>query len=108
MVGSCVTRIDATLRATSLTPRSGAPSAKETPMPNLLCDSCEKRRKANLFETVKTFLLEHGWSFDSEVTENASGELRAFVHPETGAKLAWLDAINAQMDRESSRKVDGP
>ncbi len=72
-------------------------------MPSLHCESCEKRRKADLFETVKTFLLERGWSFDSEVTENASGELRAFVHPETGAKLAWVDALLAEQSRETRK-----
>lgn len=54
----------------------------------------------SMYIVVKAALVERGWGIDSTATENASGELHEFVHPETGKRMAWLDAYFAEESRE--------
>ena len=44
-------------------------------------------------DAVRDLLIERGWGIDPDAVENASGELHEFVHPETGKKFAWIDAL---------------
>lgn len=53
------------------------------------------------FDRALKLLLQHrGWKIDTTTTENDIGELKEFIHPQTGEKMAWLDAIFAQNEIE--------
>jgi hypothetical protein len=54
----------------------------------------------DILEAIRQALIERGWKIDETVVENRGGELHEFIHPETGRRLAWLDAVFAQQDRE--------
>jgi hypothetical protein len=49
---------------------------------------------------IRNALIARGWTIDEDAKENAGGELHEFVHPETGRRMAWLDAVFAQEKRE--------
>jgi hypothetical protein len=51
---------------------------------------------------IRNALIERGWGIDPDAKENPSGELHEFIHPETRAKRAWLDAVFDQEKREST------
>lgn len=53
-----------------------------------------------MYDVVKDALVARGWGIDLDAVERADGELREFVHPETGARMAWLDAFWAEQSRE--------
>lgn len=55
---------------------------------------------SGLQEAIKAALVERGWQLDEAAVEAPDGEVRMFVHPETGATMAWLDAVLAEQDRE--------
>jgi hypothetical protein len=47
-------------------------------------------------QAIKKLLIERGWGIDANAKQNASGELREFVHPRFQTKLTWLGAIYEQ------------
>lgn len=53
-----------------------------------------------LYDVIKQALVERGWKIDADATENNFGEVREFVHPATSKKLAYVDAVYAEMERE--------
>jgi hypothetical protein len=44
-------------------------------------------------EAIRDALIERGWKIDPDAKQNASGELREFIDPQTGTRMAWLDAV---------------
>ncbi len=46
-----------------------------------------------IYDAVKLLLVERGWHIDENAVERPDGELHEFVHPVTGAKMAWIDAV---------------
>jgi hypothetical protein len=51
-------------------------------------------------DAIKNALLVRGWLLDDTVKENAQGEAACFIHPGDGERMAWLDAVLAQQERE--------
>ena len=51
-------------------------------------------------QAVRQLLQDRGWELDRTAKENASGELREYIHPKTRQRLAWIDALIAQEDLE--------
>jgi hypothetical protein len=56
---------------------------------------------------IKRLLVERGWGIDKGAQENASGEQREFIHPDSGKRMAWLDAVLADMERREAREREG-
>lgn len=56
-----------------------------------------------VYKQVAAMLSARGWLIDEAAIENASGELREFVHPDTSKHMAWIDALLAEADRENGR-----
>ncbi len=54
----------------------------------------------SMYAVVRSALIDRGWAIDDTAKETASGELHEFIHPETGQKMAWLDAYLAESGRE--------
>lgn len=61
-----------------------------------------------IYDDIKAALIKHGWAIDTTATERPDGEVREFVHPKTGRRLAYIDAIQAQMDLEIETTVQQP
>ena len=55
-----------------------------------------------LYDEIKGLLVKRGWKIDETAKENASGELREFIHPETNKPRAWIDALLDEQNREPS------
>lgn len=55
----------------------------------------------SIYFEVKELLQRHGWTIDLSAEERPDRELHEFVHPETGKKMAWLDALVAEHEREA-------
>jgi hypothetical protein len=55
---------------------------------------------APIYEALKAALVERGWGIDPDARESRQGEVAEFVHPETGKRMAWLDALLAEQERE--------
>lgn len=51
-------------------------------------------------DVVRAALIERGWKIDETAVETPSGELHEFIDPDTGRRLAWLDAFFRQEERE--------
>jgi len=51
-------------------------------------------------DEIKQILIRRGWKIDESARENAQGELHEFIHPETGRRRAWLDAVFDEGTRE--------
>ena len=60
-----------------------------------------------MYEAIKALLVERGWAIDAGARENQCGELHEFIHPETGRRMAYIDAILAEEERELSRRPSG-
>ena len=56
-----------------------------------------------MYEVIKRALVERGWAIDVNAIERPDGELHEFVHPTSCRRMAYLDAIHAEMDRELER-----
>jgi hypothetical protein len=56
--------------------------------------------KTPIGDAIRDALIARGWQIDKTAVENASGEVKEFIHPQNGRRLAWLDAILSQEDRE--------
>ena len=54
----------------------------------------------SIYDAVKDALVERGWRIDETATETRSRELHEFIDPETGRRMAWLDAIDRQQELE--------
>ncbi len=61
--------------------------------------------KEPIDQAIRQLLIERDWEIDETVTENSSGELREFIHPETRERMAWLDAVQAQGAVEDCQKL---
>lgn len=53
-----------------------------------------------MYDVVRDALIARGWKIDETAVETRSGELREFIDPDTGRRLAWLDAFFRQEERE--------
>ncbi len=53
-----------------------------------------------LDDEIRELLKRRGWKIDEAAVENRSGELCEFIHPDTGVKLAWIDALIEEGARE--------
>jgi len=51
-------------------------------------------------ETIRDALIRRGWGFDTEIEENSSGEVHAFLHPKTKKAFTLTEAIYAQEEIE--------
>lgn len=58
-----------------------------------------------IYYDIKASLIARGFGIDNDAKENSSGELREFIHPKTGKRLAYIDAILAQMEIEEEAKA---
>ena len=54
----------------------------------------------SIYEALRAALVARGWKLDPDARESRQGELAEFVHPETGKRMAWLDAVMAEHERE--------
>lgn len=61
-----------------------------------------------IYDDIKAALIKHGWTIDTTATECADGEVREFIHPKTNRRLAYIDAIYAQMDLEVEAAAQQP
>ncbi len=59
-----------------------------------------------IYEAIKHLLIRRGWKIDETAQETRYGELREFVHPETGQKMTYINAIWAQEEIELRKKSD--
>jgi hypothetical protein len=62
----------------------------------------------DIYDAIKEALVERGWGIDETAQENKYWELHEFIHPETGNKLVWIDAIHAQDERELDQEEARP
>lgn len=53
-----------------------------------------------LYPAIRELLVDRGWKIDMTALESKDGELREFIHPETGRRMAWFEAVLAQQARE--------
>ncbi len=53
-----------------------------------------------IYDVIKDALIERGWGIDSKIKENESGELLEFIHPVTGKRRAYIDAVLDQGEIE--------
>lgn len=63
-----------------------------------------------IYDVLKNALVDRGWTIDDSQSEielviNRGGEVREFVHPHSGKRLAWLDAFYAQEAMEWMVKI---
>jgi len=65
--------------------------------------------KPTLQAEIRALLKKRGWHIDRTARESHGGELREFIHPETGMARAWIDALCDEGDREyeASKKKGG-
>lgn len=61
----------------------------------LRCSKCVPRGSPpkTMYDVVKDALVERGWKIDKDAKENSSCELREFIHPESGKRMPWIDAL---------------
>ena len=62
------------------------------------------RKSTGIYEDIGRALSAHGWKIDTDPNINSIGECKEFIHPATGERLAWLDAVHEQMDIEYEEK----
>lgn len=55
-----------------------------------------------LYDEIKGLLVKRGWKIDETAQETCTGELHEFIHPETGRRRAWIDALLDEQSREPS------
>jgi hypothetical protein len=56
-----------------------------------------------IYDVVRDALVERGWEIHAGAIERPDGEVREFVHPVTGKKMAWINALLAEQEREVLR-----
>jgi hypothetical protein len=49
-----------------------------------------------IYDAVKDALRARGWGIDPNAKERPDGELHEFIHPVTGKRRAWFDALGDQ------------
>lgn len=62
----------------------------------------------SILDDMKRLLIARGWKIDETVRENAQGELHEFIHPETGRRRSWLDAVFDESAREKLPEASRP
>lgn len=57
-----------------------------------------------IYAAIKSALVDRGWTVDDLAIDSRDGAILEFVHPRTGRRYAYVDAIYEQMVLEIQRE----
>ncbi len=54
-----------------------------------------------IYQAIRKLLASRGWTIDPTEKEDSYGATKEFIHPTTGERYGWVDAILAEGEREN-------